>query len=171
MSKISHLFAMVLTVGVVLVVGCVDQKAEVAHYRKILDENFPPTTAPAPAEPMTLQRAMALANQNNEQLGLSGENYVQALIDKNRIVANFLPTVSFQPQFTLAQRPPGPGITNSAVSGISTGYRTSGNLIYQTQAPVVGNINVFRGFGDVANLAAAEAVIAQRKDLLLDLQA
>jgi outer membrane protein len=171
MRKISSLLAMAVTVGVVLVVGCVDQKAEVAHYRKILDQNFPPTTTPAPAEAMTLQRAMAMANQNNEQLGLSGENYVQALIDKNRIVANFLPTVSFQPEFTLAQRPPGAVLNSSSVSGISTGFHTSGNYIHQTQLPVVGSINVFRGFGDVANLAAAEALIAQRKDLLLDLQA
>jgi outer membrane protein TolC len=174
MSNLPHLLLRVVTVGLgvcaMLVVGCVDQKKEVAHYRKILDQTFPPTTAPTPAEQMTLQRAMALANQNNEQLGLSGEDYVQALIQKNRIVANFLPTVSFQPQFILADRPES-GINNGAVAGISTGFRTSGSYIYQTQMPVVGNINVFRGFGDVSNLQAAEAVIAQRKDLLLDLQA
>src|SRR5450432_223505 len=101
MSKFSHLSARAVLIGVcgaaILIVGCaVDQDREVAQYRKILDRAFPPTTAPAPTEQMSLQRAMALANQNNEQLGLRGEDYVQALIDKNRAVAAFLPTVSFQ---------------------------------------------------------------------------
>ena len=113
---------------------------------------------------------MALANQNNEQLALRGEDYVQGLIEKNRAVAAFLPTVSLQPSFTIGQRPPGATLGSGNVSGITTGFRTSGDLIYKTEVPVVGNINVFHGFGDVANLKAAEAIIAQREDLLLDLQ-
>ena len=46
---------------------------------------------------------MALANEDNEQIGLQGENYVQAMIAKSRAVAAFLPTVSFQPDFTIEQ--------------------------------------------------------------------
>jgi outer membrane protein len=173
MSNASRLLAqfMAIVFFATLISGCaVDQKAEVAHYRKILDRAFPPTTAPTPAEDLTLQRAMAMANQNNEQLGLRGEDYVQGLIEKNRAVAAFLPTVSLQPSFTIGQNPPGATLGSSAVSGINTGFRTSGDLIYKTEVPVVGNINVFHGFGDVANLKAAESIIAQREDLLLDLQ-
>ena len=110
---------------------------------------------------MSLQQAMQLASQNNEQLELSGEAYVQALINKNRAVAAFLPTVSFRPSFTIAQSPGGATPTGG-VSGTSTSFRKVGNTIQQVDAPVVGNINVFRGFSDQANLRAAEATIAQQ---------
>ncbi|HVT89806.1 MAG TPA: TolC family protein [Tepidisphaeraceae bacterium] len=158
--------------GLLLVAaGCqVNQQRDVAEYRKILDRNIAPTTAPAANEPLTLARAMALANQTDEQLGLSGEDYVQALIQKNRAVAAFLPTVSLQPGFTLGDRP---SVNNPGgnPSGINTGFRVHGDTIHRLEVPVVGNINVFRGFGDIANLHAVEAVIAQRRELLLDLQA
>ncbi len=62
--------------------GCaVDQKKEVATYRKILDENSPGTALPLePGEQLTLQRAFLLANQANENLALRGEDYLQAII-------------------------------------------------------------------------------------------
>ncbi len=170
-------------VACVLLAGCkVNQKKEVQHYRDVLDTSVPRVTDYAEGEPLTLARAMALANQNNEQLGLRGEEYVQALIQKNRIVANFLPTVSFQPNFTIEQRATGdagtstgPGGTNignnesSSTSG-GGGFRDVGKTSQRFEAPIVGNINLYRGGSDVANLTAARAIIAQRRDLLLDLQ-
>src|SRR5689334_5297253 len=97
-----------LFVGILMTMaGCaVDQQREVARYRRILDDS----TLPGPVErldprqPLSLEQAMSLANKTDEDLGLRGEDYVQALINKNRIVANFLPTVSFQPSFTIADR-------------------------------------------------------------------
>lgn len=161
----------VLSVAV-LMAGCkVDQKKEVAQYRNILNENKLPKLADAPpeSEALTLAEAMSLANQRNENLGLSGEDYVQALIDKNRAAANFLPTVSLQPNYTIAQRPAG-AIQPSAGTPSAGAYRVHGKVEDRFEAPVVGSINVFRGFGDVYNIRQAEALIAQRKEMLLDLQ-
>src|SRR2546423_15542482 len=74
--------------------GCeVNQQREVAHYRRILDEGNslpPPVQRLDEKQTLSLQQAMALANQNDEDLALRGEDYVQALINKNRLVANFL---------------------------------------------------------------------------------
>lgn len=169
--------------------GCkVDQQKEVALYRNVLDRSVPRVPDFHPDEPLTLTRAMALANQTDEELGLRGEDYVQALIAKNRAVANFIPTVSFQPSFVVEQRARGAN-GSSGTGPISTGifsdsgstsvnggstsggsFRSGGDVSHRFEAPVVGGLNVFRGFGDVANLRQAEAVIAQRRELLLDLQ-
>lgn len=146
--------------------GCaVDQDKEVKLYRDVLDSTVPPVPEYQEGESLTLARAMSLANQNNEQLGLQGEEYVQALINKNRMTAAFLPTVAFQPSFLIEDRPTG------SQAGAASSLRTSGDVAYGAQAPVVGSMNVFRGFGDVANLRAAEHIISQRRELLLDLQA
>ncbi|HSI34495.1 MAG TPA: TolC family protein, partial [Tepidisphaeraceae bacterium] len=133
-----------------------------------------------PGEKLSLVAALSLTSQNNEEIALRGEDYVQALIAKNRAVANFLPTVSFQPNFTLEQRASdngGSGIgtgggtgTTSTVTVGSGGFRNVGQVSYRTEAPVVGSINLFRGGADAANLKAAEAQIRQRRELLMDVQ-
>jgi outer membrane protein TolC len=164
--------------ALLLVAGCaVDQRKEVAKYRRILDSAVPapaPTTQP---HALTLGRAMAIANQNDETLGLSGENYLQALIARSRAVAAFLPTVSLQPNFTIAQKPgpnasasPASGGTSVGVSSGGGGFRTHGDTQTRFEAPVVGSINLFNGFGDVANLRASEMTIEQRRQALLDAQ-
>jgi len=85
----SIVISLVVVASALAMQGCaVDQEKEVAQYRLVLDDNRLPPTNELPAnEPLTLEQAMALANRHNEQLGLSGEDYVQALIDKNRAVA------------------------------------------------------------------------------------
>jgi outer membrane protein len=158
--------------SILLLAGCaVNQQREVAHYRRILDANTlpPPTNQLEPSQPLSLEQAMALANASDESLALRGEDYVQALINKNRVVANFLPTVSFQPGFTIVDRGSGTQSNNTPI-GTSGAFRVSGDTAHRFEAPVVGSINVFRGFQDVNNLKAAEAIIAQRRELLLDLQ-
>ena len=165
-------------VAVLLMVGgcAVDQQKEVEKYRKVLDSVVPapaPTTQPQTS--LSLARAMAIANQNNETLGLNGEDYLQALIDKNRAVANFLPTVSFQPNFTVEQKPSGSASATPGSAGVGAtsgggGFRTHGSTLTRFEAPVVGDINLFNGFGDVANLRAARATIQQRRYALLDVQ-
>lgn len=182
-----------LLAALLLVSGCsVDQKKEVATYRKILDSTVPaPAPTTQPQAPLSLARAMAIANQNDETLGLRGEDYLQALIAKNRAVAAFLPTVSFQPNFTIEQKPsgnasasPGPIGTGLSSSGFGSqtnqtgasatsggsGFRTHDQTLTRFEAPVVGNMNLFNGFGDVANLRASEATIQQRKQIVLDAQ-
>lgn len=182
-------FVLTMTaIGLLAMSGCVvDQKKEVATYRQVLDAAVPPPI-PQQAGPLTLDRALQLANQSSEPLAERGEDYLQALIDKNRAVANFLPTVTFQPSYTVEDRyKPSAGrsatLTTTggdtvpfqsapaSVTTVSTGYRPVGNSALQKfEAPVVGNLNLFRGFGDRAFLAQTEAVIEQRKQLLLDAQ-
>jgi len=182
-------FAIALAaIGLFTLAGCsVDQKEEVATYRKVLDAAVPPPTT-KPAGPLTLDHALQLANQSSETLGERGEDYLQALIDKNRAVANFLPTVTFQPAYTVEDRykPKGGSSVTLTTSGgdtvpfqsapssvttVSTGYRPLGdNALQKFEAPVVGNINLFRGFGDRAFLSQTESIIEQRKQLLLDAQ-
>jgi outer membrane protein len=183
--------------ALVFCAGCaVDQQKEVRLYRDVLDSSVARVAPYVPGETLNLPRAMALANQSDETLGLRGEDYVQALLNKNRAAAAFMPTVSFAPSFTIEQRATGdaatstgPGSTGIGGAGTSTGAggtgaisasTTSGgggfrdwgsNLSRRIEAPVVGNINLFHGYGDVANLRAAEAQIAQRRELLLDVQA
>src|SRR5208283_3342875 len=71
--------------GILLIGGCaVDQKKEVAAYRKIIDQGVQKPIELAPGQELSLENALALANEHNEQLALRGEDYLQALINKNR---------------------------------------------------------------------------------------
>ena len=89
-----------------ILAGCVvDQSREVRTYRKVLDGQEPKPKPLEPGETLTLGRALALANADNEQIASQGEAYLQALIEKNRTFAAFLPTVSFQPNFTVEEAP------------------------------------------------------------------
>ena len=173
--------------GVVFVGGCLPtQQSEVNLYRSLLDERLAPENAPAPDETLSLSRAMALANQHDEQLASRGEDYVQAIIQKHRIVMNFLPTVTLQPTFTIEDAPSGTAanqitdgnngaqvVTGSSVTNASTvnsGFKVVGSTLQRTEVPAVGELNIFRGFGDIASLKAAASTIEERKLLLYDLQ-
>jgi adhesin transport system outer membrane protein len=136
--------------------GCVDENKEVAQYRRVLGG---PTTMPAtmPAV-LTLQDAMRMANARNEQLAASGEDYLQALIDRDRAVTTFLPTISLQPSYYQMENVPLPPIAQSFFP------------LHAFDVPVNGQMNVFNGFRDVSALKQAAANIEQRKALLKDLQ-
>jgi outer membrane protein len=130
----------------------------------------PPATEPTtqPAGPLTLDDALQSANQSYEELGLRGEDYVQAIIAKQRAVAGFLPSVYIVPSYAVANRshvsPSSPAVTG--------GYATLGDhFLQQRQIPVTAGVNLFRGFGDQAALKFADATIEQRKQILLDAQA
>ncbi len=148
-----------LALCLIFLSGCaVDQKKEVATYRKVLDAQ----AAPRPVqeaeetEPLTLQAAMNAANADNEQLALRGEDYLQALIDKDRAGAAFLPTVNLGATY-FTQDAPG--------AASPTGANT------RIDVPVQGQMNLFNGFRDLANVRRTAAVIDVRKAQLLDLQA
>src|SRR5438105_5874137 len=111
-------------------------------------------------------QALALANQHNERLALRGEDYLQALIAKDRAASNFLPTISLAPTYfqqdeVNAQEQSTGGAGGAVVSSIN----------HRLDVPITGSINVFRGFSDVANYRAAGRTIEQRRALLLDAQA
>lgn len=136
--------------------GCVDEQKEVQQYRKVLGGLAAPTTIPAT---LTLQHAMAMANACNEQLAISGEDYLQALIDRDRAVTAFLPTVSLAPSYYRMDPVPLPPPAGEFFP------------LKAWDVPVRGQMNVFNGFRDVAALKAAASNIEQRKALLKDLQA
>ncbi len=158
--------------------GCVNQAQEVQAYRDVLDAHEPKPKPLAPGEKLTLPRALALANADNEQIASQGETYLQALISKNRAVAVFLPTVSFQPNYTIEEAPGGtaapasPGApATSAASAAATGggYVQRGDTLRRLQAPVVGNLNL--SYNNVPNLKGAEMTVIEQRQLLIDAQA
>jgi outer membrane protein len=149
--------------ALLLAAGCaVDQAREVQTYRKVLDAGQTQPPEPwASGESVTLKRALALANANNEQLAESGEDYLQALIDKDRAFARFLPTIRFAPSY-MRQEKSSLAAGNSLVSSI---LRTE-----TLDAPLQGNLNV-SPFQDAPALWAAASSAEQRRSLLLDNQA
>ncbi len=163
----------------VLLGGCVvDQAREVGKYRAVLDDHAERPKALEPGETLELGRALALANADNEQLASQGENYLQALINKNRAFAAFLPTVSFQPNFTAEQAPKGngaeaapgaPAESAAAVAASSGGYVQRGQVLERLEAPVVGAMNFT--YRSVPLYQSAKLEVVQQRQLLLDAQA
>jgi TolC family type I secretion outer membrane protein len=131
--------------------GCVDQKKDVATYRKVIDGNKPAVVRIAPDKVLTLTDALRLAVQNEEQLSLLGENYLLALIDKDKAFANFLPQVNFSAGWT---------------------YQSAGAVFprhsQSLDATVPGQWNLFNGFRDYYSLKSADQTIEQTKQLVLD---
>jgi len=151
------LIAVVATVAA----GCaVDQAKEVETYHKVLRANLLSNDPGfVPGEPLTLRAALDLANRQNERLAVEGENYLQALIDRQRAAASFLPTVNIIPTYEFRQR------ANTGSNGNSSSAQTT-----TLDVPAHGDINLFNGFSDVARMKRDARTIEQRKNLLLDMQ-
>jgi outer membrane protein len=162
--------------------GCqVDEKKEVARYRDVVDTSARPVEFSA-GDPLPLETALALANVNNERIGIGGEDYLQALIDKDRATASFLPTVSLIPSYSFAQSDSDrrnsqsgsdigdPSNPNDSFGGGSTGSRNTSTGTHNFDIPVNLRMNLFNGFRDVANVRRAGSEIERRRWHLLDLQ-
>jgi outer membrane protein TolC len=107
--------AIVLALAVLAIGGCaVDQTKEVATWRSVLDAGAPPAVTRGEHDALSLEQALALVNRHNERLAMQGENYLQALIDKDRAVAAFLPTVSFAPSYLREEKTGIPGVIDFA---------------------------------------------------------
>jgi len=146
--------------------GChLDQQKEVARYRNVLDADAPQIEF-MPGAPLSLEEALALANQHNERLALRGEDYLQALIAKDRAFSNFLPTISLAPTYFQQDE-----VNAQEQNTGSGGGSVVSSINHRLDVPITGQINVFRGFSDVANYRAAGRTIDQRRALLLDAQA
>jgi outer membrane protein TolC len=167
-----------MAVALGLAGGCaVDQAREVRTYRKVLDANDSRPEPLKPGETLTLARALALANADNEQIASQGETYLQALIAKNRAFAAFLPTVSFQPNFTVEEAPRGnapaspgaPPTSAASVAATQGGFVQDRGVLRRLQAPVVGAMNF--SFRNVPIYKAAEIAVYQQRQLLLDARA
>ncbi|HEV8290480.1 MAG TPA: TolC family protein [Tepidisphaeraceae bacterium] len=147
--------------------GChLNQQKEVARYRKILDADAPPIDF-TPGAPLSLEQALSLANQHNERLALRGEDYLQALIAKDRAFASFMPTISLAPTYFQQDEVAGQELNPG---GAGTGNTVS-SINHRLDVPITGRINLFNGFSDVAGYRAAKRTIEQRRALLLDAQA
>ena len=154
-----------------LATGCsVDQKKEIARYRSVLDQGAAVRLAVdyQPGEVLSLQRALLLANRDNERLAIAGEDYLQALIEKDRSAASFLPTVGIEPSYTVADRA---SAGSGGAVGTIGGFRPVGRTLQRFEAPVVSRLNLFNGFADVARLRGARAEAERQRLLLLDQQA
>jgi outer membrane protein TolC len=151
-----RVFILLLGTLAAVIAGCVDQDKEVAKYRQVL---CGPATMPATMPSvLTLPQAMQMANTRNEQLAMSGEDYLQALIDVDRVIATFLPTISLQPSYFQTQTVPLPPAAKAFFP------------LHAADVPLNSQVNVFNGFRDVAALKGAAVNIEQRKALLKDLQ-
>jgi len=144
--------------GVLCLPGCaVNQTAEIATYRQIVDANQPMLKGSfRTTEPLSLQRALILTNANSEEIALSGENYLQALIDKDRVFANFLPTIAFAPEYMRQEK----------------ADRVTRKTAPQDflDLPVGAELNV-NPLSDISNYSAADTNISVQKALLLNQRA
>lgn len=140
--------------------GCaVNQAEEIETYRKVLAGGHPQTVKLyEPRETLTLQRALELALARNEQLAIAGEDYLQALIDKDRAFARFLPTISFTPSY-MREEKTHLGAGNPLVSEFVPASALD--------VPAQSNLNV-DPFMDIPVLQATESKARQQRYLLLD---
>ncbi len=139
--------------------GCVNQKEEVAHYQKILHSQPAVAAVKIPAV-LALSQAMRLANNNNEELAISGENYLQALIAKDKAFATFMPHV-------------GIGVSDFQMHGFTAppGFPSVTNFFqtHYANVPLASTLNV-NVLKDATAISSARLVSGQRKAAMLDLQ-
>lgn len=142
--------------------GCaVDQAREVKTYRDVLDLG----RAAAPREagaPLSLEEAIRLANAQNEQLSIEGEEYLQALIDLQRRAASLMPTLDFFSLYTFRDGDDG------GSTGDGEGVRSSRSTLLDGGLRL--QYTVLTGGTDLARVRAAGLTAEQRRWLLLDLR-
>jgi outer membrane protein TolC len=147
----------------VALTGCkVDQQKEIAVYTKVLHgEGEKPPAPLEPNQPLTLLDALKQAAWHNEQLAIKGEAYLQALIDKDRSVAAFIPTISYTPIYTRQQK-----ISSSSSSSVPIQSFVPPSAFDQ---PVNAGINL-NVPGNIANVKRAASEADRQKELLLNLK-
>jgi len=131
-----------------------DQQADVDAWRREVTLGEPPAFAAGQALP--LSAAVRIANEQNERLGIGGEDFVQACVERARINATFLPEVSVGLDYTFRER---------AASGVE--FLDKPSLL---DVPVRTRLALFEGFRGEHRASAADYTIAERRALLLDLR-
>ncbi len=174
-----------------LLSGCLHD-GDVGRYRAVLDgKGAPAVPAFDPAAPLSLGRALQVANADNEQIAEAGENFVQALAEKLREAGTFLPTVSLAPTYNLTHGGSG-GFLIGGVSGLSTGSSgttsTGGGTTGTGSASTGGSVQITSAAGstvshqfsiplgatgtaslsNVSAFQSAGQTVAQREQQLLD---
>jgi outer membrane protein TolC len=149
--------AALLVVATAGLAGCkVDNAREAAKYRGVLDQRLPQPTTLAPGQVLTLREALAMANRHNERLALSGEDYLQSLIAKDRAASVFLPSVGIRPTYTELE-------SFAAPSSV-------GNLFPRRTTDVPVNVGLHFSASDAANIVKADVMARYRLAVLLNLQ-
>jgi outer membrane protein len=140
---------------VLLLAACaVDQEGDVATWRNEVALGEAPVFEPG--QPLALKEAVRLANDQNEVIAIQGEDFLQAVIARARITAEYLPTVDVVPTFTFRKE------TNTG-----TAFLDDATLL---DVPVRTQLTVFDGFRREHGVNAAELTAEQRRRLLLDLR-
>ncbi len=140
-----------LLAGAAALAGCAsDQQADVNVYRAITDPLVPPDTS-QPDAPVSLVEAMRRTAAFNERLASRGEDYVQALADRQRAAASLLPTLDLFSDLALREN-------------------TGGDSIVQSSLGVSGQYRLLTGLSDLRNVDAADATSEARRWLVLDLR-
>jgi outer membrane protein TolC len=164
-----------------LIAGC-DYHNDPARYRAVLDGKNP-ATLPAYKieETLTLRRALQLANADNEAIGISGENYIQALAQKMKDAGTFLPTLTLGPTYSLSKSNGGGGFsfaggsssTNNALLASFFGSGSKSGISHEFQVPLgtsftgsLSNASTYEAAGETAQQQAM-LLLNERETILL----
>jgi outer membrane protein len=139
--------------AVVLSACTTDQASDVDAYRRISD---PPGATEArehatPLQTVSLRDALVLTAARNEQLAQAGEQYVQALAQRQRAAAALRPTVDLFTDLTLREN-------------------TGNQSVVQTDLGLNAQYRVLTGLGDLRNVEASDAIVRAREWVILDLR-
>ncbi len=142
----------------VLTAACtIDEAADIAAYRAVLDRGQDaPAAPPEPDRSLDFRTAFRLANAVDEALAAEGEAYTRALIAKREAAAAFLPTLSFFPLFFARER-----IGSDTPRGVDLPLRARVDL-----DPVRDLAALDRS--ELAALSAKAALLSAQDDLFLD---
>jgi outer membrane protein TolC len=130
-------------VALVALCGGCDFDHDVGRYRAVLDGDHPPAIGLYDARaPLSLRRALQVADLDNEAIGISGENYIQALATKIKDAGTFLPTLSLAPAYSLSKG----GNNGFSISGLTAGTGTTITTGTQTTTVIGGTTGVTHSF-------------------------
>ncbi|HEX6813800.1 MAG TPA: TolC family protein [Planctomycetota bacterium] len=131
-----------------------DQQADVDLWRREVALGEAP--AFAPGSPLSLATAVRLANDQNERIAITGEDFVQACAERARINAGFFPQADLAPTYVFREK---------TAAGIS--FLDSASLL---DVPLHAEWSLFEGFRTKHSSTAADLTAQQRRSLLLDLR-
>lgn len=156
----------VFALAAMLVPGCAtDQRRDIGLYRAIADPpgaETAPATAPgsgrdtvnnaeAAASSMSLIDALRHTAMLNERLAIRGEEYVQALAERQRAAAALLPTIDLFSTAAVRENTASAGVVQSSFGG-------------------TGQYRLLTGLSDLRTVDAGDATSEARRWLILDLR-
>lgn len=152
---------------VCLAVGCIPPaEQETARYRNLLDPDGSAAAAgpPPPGGSLDLPTALKLTIRSSERLAVSGEDYLQALIERDRQFAGFLPAISFALRFNRIG-------DFTGREDFSPAGADDFLPLQPVDLPFTFSMNLFNGFRDYNGVRRAYAAAADREALLRNLLA